>query len=237
MEYGAFGIINEINTDVFITDGDTMRNLFWVVFILLLQGLFTVPASHAGFIFHKPAYHGKIIDHETKEPLEGVVVVAIYNTRDIIGGPGGPSSDDIGARETLTDENGFFALPSYTALVSPIARTERTKFIIFKPGYSSVPAGGGKFFPFDNCLSLKPFYFPPECSLDSILSKEIGSKQEVIQNYRTGKKITITNGIVELVKLKTWQDRSDANIINSTGFELPLLQKIGQEDYDRIWGQ
>jgi len=50
-----------------------MRNLFWVVFILLLQGLFTVQASHAGFIFHKLAYHGKIIDHETKEPLEGVV--------------------------------------------------------------------------------------------------------------------------------------------------------------------
>ena len=52
----------------------------WIFFVVL--GL-------APFYFHKPAYHGQIIDHETKEPLEGVVVVAIYGTTDAFGGLAG----------------------------------------------------------------------------------------------------------------------------------------------------
>jgi len=202
-----------------------MRNILLPFIVVLFVGLFTVPVSHAGFIFHKPAYHGKIIDHETKEPLEGVVVVAIYSTSDVIGGPGGPSGRDIGARETLTDENGFFTLPSYTALVSPIARADGTSFIIFKPGYSNFRIDN-KVFPTALCDNQEPYYFPPECHPRQFFSKKIGSKEEVIVDRRTGKKITITNGIVELVKLKTWQERRKASSISRPNFNLPILTRL-----------
>ncbi len=211
-----------------------MRNILLPLFAFLFVGLFSVPTSHAGFIFHKPAYHGKIIDHETKEPLEGVVVIVIYSTTDVIGGPGGPSSRDIGARETLTDENGFFTIPSYTAMVSPIARADGTKFIIFKPGYSSFKLSD-KVFPSALCRNHEPYYFPPECNARHLFSKKIGSKQEVIVDRRTRKKITIINGIVELVKLKTWKERRKANVGTLSEFNLPIFKKIEKDEHKWIY--
>ena len=205
-----------------------MRNLYRVVLIFLLQFFCAVPICHAGVTFHKPAYHGKIIDHETKEPLEGVAVVALYRTTDYFIRP---ATKRIGAQETLTDENGMFTIPSYKAFVSPLARAVDTSFIIFKPGYSSVPEMRfSKVYPLANCSTLKPFYFAPKCSLDSILRQKIGSKQEVIINLRTGEKTTINNGIVELVKLETIEEQIRASLFSVPDFNLPILKRIMAEN-------
>ncbi|HYA15573.1 MAG TPA: hypothetical protein VEF33_14645 [Syntrophales bacterium] len=55
-------------------------------------------------IYYKPAFRGRIIDTETKAPIEGAVVVVSYNKTTLVGGPGGLSTDTFDVRETLTDE-------------------------------------------------------------------------------------------------------------------------------------
>jgi len=210
-----------------------VRGIFIGILILVALGVIQVHDGHAWLIFHKPEYRGKIIDAETKKPLEGVVVVAIYSTSDVIGGPGGPSSRDIGAREALTNENGIFVIPAYTTIMNPIARENGTQFIIFKAGYSGT--GGGKVLPFAQCRNLDPYYFPPQCHPRVLFTKPIGSREEIIKNPRTRETITITNGIVELTRLDTWKERRKAYSIERPEFNLPILYKMIAKEDEWVW--
>lgn len=103
-----------------------------VIALLIVSCVFTSPAS--AFFKH---YKGKVIDADTKEPIEGAVVVAIWTrevkhfnvTRDIFKK----------ARETLTDKNGEFSIKSYHHFsLRPLSKL-RLKWVIFKPGYASFP--------------------------------------------------------------------------------------------------
>ena len=53
--------------------------------------------------YHKPAFQGKVIDAETKEPIDGAVVVVIYKKYPIISGPGGGGESIMDIKETLTN--------------------------------------------------------------------------------------------------------------------------------------
>ena len=76
--------------------------------------------SHAGWLLYsKPEFRGRVIDAETKVPIKEAVVVAVYNSYTIIGGPGGRSTDTVGVKEALTDNNGEFYLSAYTSLFNP----------------------------------------------------------------------------------------------------------------------
>ncbi len=76
-----------------------MKNVL-IIFFLISIFIFNASISHAGWlIYHKPEFKGKVIDTETKEPIEGVVVVAIYQKHPIISGPGGGSSSIINIKE------------------------------------------------------------------------------------------------------------------------------------------
>lgn len=88
-------------------------------------------------IYHKPAFEGQILDGNTKEPIEGAVVVALYNKR-TIGLGAGTLSSVINIRETLTDKEGRFRIPSYTTLIQPFSWDAPANFIIYKPGYVAV---------------------------------------------------------------------------------------------------
>lgn len=117
-----------------------MKNtLIFLVLTLIL--IFNTSVSHAGWlIYHKPEFKGKVIDSDTKEPIEGAVVVAIYKKDTLISGPGGGYTSIIKIKEALTDENGEFYIPSYTTIIQPLSKEEGVSFIIFKPGYGN--AGG-----------------------------------------------------------------------------------------------
>ncbi|MBI3583826.1 MAG: hypothetical protein HY096_07745, partial [Nitrospinae bacterium] len=54
-----------------------MRKYLAVVIIINCLSLIPTP-SHAlwWMVYHKPAFKGKVIDAETKKPIEGAVVVA-----------------------------------------------------------------------------------------------------------------------------------------------------------------
>ncbi|GFO64608.1 hypothetical protein M1B72_15990 [Geomonas paludis] len=96
-------------------------------------------ASHAMWpVYHEPAFDGQVLDLENKQPVEGAVVVAIYNKRSMGAGKG-QSSTVINIKEALTDKEGKFHIPSYTTILAqPFTRQDRTGFLIYKPGYAAV---------------------------------------------------------------------------------------------------
>ena len=201
-----------------------------IVFCLMLGGF---AADCAAMIFfYKQPYNGRIIDMDTKEPIEGAVVVAVYGVESIIGGPAGGWSKDIHAREVLTDKDGYFHIPSYTTLVGLNSRADRTEFIIFKPGYASYPEQFRKIAPFKNCVSENSGYFPSSCRAEALFSGKTGKAGTVYKNKnRMGRKVDFQYGIVELPKLNTWEEREQAySLPGPDDFSLPILSQIVDDE-------
>jgi hypothetical protein len=93
-------------------------------------------------------FKGKVIDADTKEPIEGAVVVAEWNEETTA--PAATHSRLKDVKEVLTDKNGKWVIKgprgSYggniTAIFTFLTGTYYTRppeFIIFKPGYCSWP--------------------------------------------------------------------------------------------------
>jgi hypothetical protein len=83
-------------------------------------------------------YRGKVIDAETKEPIEGAVVVAVW-VRNVFGIV---QSNEVfaEAKETLTDKDGEFMIPGYkwTSIFFYFG-IQPPRIYIFKPGYGFFP--------------------------------------------------------------------------------------------------
>ncbi|MBI4653547.1 MAG: hypothetical protein HY752_00875 [Nitrospirae bacterium] len=171
--------------------------LFWLVFVAAILLGITVVSSEAGWlIYHKPAFKGKIIDIETREPIEGAVVVAIYYKYPIISGPAGGSSSIIDIREILTDKNGEFYIPPYTTIIQPLSEEDMANFIIYKPGYANIG----------------------ELNLEGYFSgKETKDQEGTLFWNKELKFRLLANGVVELPKLMTWEERWKTNMISVSG--------------------
>lgn len=181
-----------------------------ILFVLAIVIIFaaTVFASSGWVIYHESAFKGKVIDAETKEPIEGAVVVAIYRIREYSFVESGAAVADV--KEVLTDKNGEFNIPPHTFFsFYPVAKGEAPEFIIYKPGYTSFPS-------FDY-----PKYFP-----SSPLYVDLQTRADFFRKGVT----------VELMKLKTREEMEDARrsadifSLEITAKELPLLYKIIEED-------
>jgi len=198
-----------------------MKNVYLIIVLsTLLIIAFTTSALAGWLIFHKPEFRGKVIDAETKELIEGVVVVAIYQKYPIISGPAGGNTSIVKIKETLTDEKGEFYFPPYTTIIQPFAREEETVFIIFKPGYGSYPR-----------RQVSP---PPLVSQEKFFSKELGTKGE--KHFRS-KTVSFTYGVVELPRLRTPEERLRAipgRPGDARSKELPLLYKAINEERRRF---
>jgi hypothetical protein len=66
--YGVFGDFNSREK--------MMKKLITLLIMVVL--VFSATSVHAWLIYSKPEFRGRIIDAETKEPIEGVVVVVVY---------------------------------------------------------------------------------------------------------------------------------------------------------------
>ena len=119
-----------------------MKNKFAVVLFFTFM-LFSTSA-------YAETFKGRVIDADTKEPIEGAVVVASWHesTATIAGG----TSRFKDVKETLTDKNGEWKIrgpkgdrfiAQVFAMIPGIYYTESPEFIIFKPGYCSYRAGFG----------------------------------------------------------------------------------------------
>jgi hypothetical protein len=107
-------------------------------------------------------FKGKVIDADTKQPIEGAVVVASWLEETTTPGATHTRLKDV--KETLTNKKGEWMIEglkgreggNITAIFTLLTGTYYTRtpeFIVFKPGYCSWPAG----FTIDACRAkIKP---------------------------------------------------------------------------------
>ena len=114
------------------------KNMKLLTTLLLLLIFF--PVSAGCTITHKYGpYCGKIIDAETKEPIEGAAVLVVFYT--VEPGPAGSIRRYADALETVTDKNGEFRIPEHkiTAFKFFQLWDSHGYFTIFKPEYGCYP--------------------------------------------------------------------------------------------------
>lgn len=109
------------------------------ILTLIINLLFLSFSMGCAMVHTYSDYYGKVIDTETKEPLEGAAVLAVYYTKQP--GPGGEVTHYADAQETLTDKNGEFKIPSNTVTTfRPLQYFDSyAYFTIFKPEYGCYP--------------------------------------------------------------------------------------------------
>ncbi len=82
-------------------------------------------------------YQGKVVDVDTKEPIEGAVVLVEWSQKHFFGG-----STLIDVQETLTDKNGEFYLPGIWVFNPWKRLVSRALMIIYKSGYQPIIRAG-----------------------------------------------------------------------------------------------
>ena len=84
-------------------------------------------------------YYGKVVDSETKEPIEGAAVLVVFYTSEP--GPAGSITRYADALETVTDKNGDFSLPAHKVTSTKFLHLLENYgyFTIYKPGYGCYP--------------------------------------------------------------------------------------------------
>lgn len=100
------------------------------VVVLLATGCF----GH--LVYPSDTYQGKVIDAETKEPLVGAVVLAIWYQE--APGLGHPAEGYHDALEVLTNAHGEFTVPAKTHLTM-IGKIREPELVIYYPGYGFYP--------------------------------------------------------------------------------------------------
>lgn len=157
------------------------RSLGLMVGLVFLAG--TVPmASSASLYYSDGPWKGMIIDAETKEAIEGAVVLAVWQK--IYPGLTGNFSYFFDSVESVTDRNGQFFIKEFRAInILPILRwLDGPWFTVFKPGYT----------PFGDNYDYFHRYFPNSpLKVDRITLAE---------QFKQG--VTI-----ELLRLKTREER------------------------------
>jgi hypothetical protein len=83
-------------------------------------------------------YRGQVIDAETKAPLAGAVVVALWRRNRVY--PFHSVSENYAVRETVTDAEGRFVLDAKDVEEGAPSRTYHPEFLIFQPAYGSFPS-------------------------------------------------------------------------------------------------
>jgi hypothetical protein len=186
------------------------------VFIMLMLIAMQTSLVCAGDwpIYSKPEFRGRVIDAETKEPIEDAVAAIGYSKYVFFPALGGGRDSLFKSEETLTDKNGEFYFPAYLGF-TPFSKDDIVKFVFYKRGYMYSYGPSGL-----NALLMEKYFS----------SDVIGKVAEI----RAGEFYRWTGplGIVELRRPKTEEDRKwakpslsgiadERNLKN----ELPLLYK------------
>ena len=117
------------------------KKLIKVIFIIL--AIILSPVIYLTIWFNFPYYYlapfeGRVIDADTKQPIEGAAVLAVYDR--CVPSVQGSISFSIDAQETLTDKNGEFKIPEVRMWFGGKPKSpERQTLTIFMPGYGVYP--------------------------------------------------------------------------------------------------
>jgi len=109
-----------------------MKRLCGVAILSILVVLATLTCAY-GIRYDGP-YSGRVIDADTGAPVEGVVVLGVWNTEQIT--PGGAVHNFHDARETVTDKNGDFEIPGMGLKI--LGNVTPMDVLIFKAGYEHI---------------------------------------------------------------------------------------------------
>jgi len=82
-------------------------------------------------------YRGQILDSETKAPLAGAVVVALWRRERVY--PFQVNTERYAVRETVTDSDGRFLMEVKDIEEGAPRRTRKPEFLVFLPGYGAFP--------------------------------------------------------------------------------------------------
>jgi hypothetical protein len=118
--------------------------------ILIICMIFLIVIPTCVLVRYDGAYKGKIIDAETKKPIEGVVILGIWYKVHV--GPGGGSHTFYEARETVSDRNGNFEIDGLGLVWRLI---DSMGVLIFKSGYQYIGYGMWDSFEIDGGLLTK----------------------------------------------------------------------------------
>ncbi len=111
--------------------------------VIALSLIIILVFSYIYFTYHY-VFHGKVIDADTKKPIEGAAVVASWVKAGAT--PAGPTTELEDVKETLTDKDGRWIIKgprgrdpeNITVIIHMLTFTYYTRtptFIVFKPGY------------------------------------------------------------------------------------------------------
>lgn len=175
--------------------------LIITIVVLTIVALSAAPIEAGWLFIHKAEFRGKLVDIETKVPVSGAIVVAVYRKRSVGVGAGTiPSVIEI--REAITDGSGAFSIPPYTTLIQPLSWSVPVSFLIYKAGYACVR----------------------EIDLEREFSgKELHDHAVVVplyhlpMNYRTG-------GILEI-------SRADSTVERKNNLPMPILDSEHDEEW------
>lgn len=107
---------------------------------IIILAILTIFSSGCAMSHYYGPYYGKVVDRETKKPIEGAIVLAEYST-ELYLSPGGPTSHYLNVRGVITNENGEFLIPSYHGIAfRPLSAFESFPFFsICMPQYVRYP--------------------------------------------------------------------------------------------------
>lgn len=117
------------------------KKVIKVIFIAL--AITFSPVLYLTIWFNFPYYYlapfeGRVIDADTKQPIKGAVVLAVYDRS--IPSVQGSISFSIDAQETLTDNKGEFKIPEVKMWFGGNPRSpQKQDLTIFKPEYGVFP--------------------------------------------------------------------------------------------------
>jgi len=110
----------------------------------VLAGLLVLAVANWHIFYVDFPYRGKIIDKETKQPIEGAAVVAVWRMVTLNNFVQGVISI-YEAHETVTDREGNFTTPwIWGGSINPLQKVRPPLFTIFKPGYAVYGSGSIK---------------------------------------------------------------------------------------------
>jgi len=143
-----------------------------------------VPAlAVAGLIFaisswyHGGPWSGRIVDAETKQPIEGAAVVFVWESTFSVPAAG-VNYNFLDAEERVSDKDGRFSIPKKTFLNIPMFRAvQRPNAYIFKPGYGTYPTYDSK----KPILAPVPYFQDSTIELPKIASIE--ERRKAIPSY------------------------------------------------------
>jgi len=102
-----------------------------ILSILMIMVTMTVTSGCANAVRVDGPYEGRILDAETGQPIEGVVVLGVWNTE--MATPAGATHKFYDAKETVTDKNGDFSMQGMGFEI--LSNVTPMDVLIFKAGY------------------------------------------------------------------------------------------------------